>query len=82
MFFYADDENKSGQGSGQKDPALSECCNMTVECAYNGKETLQRRYHAAFDEDVRRSLSGGMNGHLPKPVNVRKLEELLFEFLG
>ena len=107
--------------------ALLEDCNMTVECAYNGKEALQRMQEVpedyydlilmdimmpvmdgleaaseirkldrkdsrtvpiiamsanAFDEDVRRSLSSGMNGHLSKPVNVRKLKELLFEFLG
>lgn len=31
----------------------------------------------AFDEDVRRSLASGMNGHLSKPVNIKKLEEML-----
>ena len=31
----------------------------------------------AFDEDVRRSLASGMNGHLSKPVNIAKLEETL-----
>ena len=36
----------------------------------------------AFDEDVRRSLSSGMNGHLSKPVNVSSLEEMLREALG
>lgn len=31
----------------------------------------------AFDEDVKRSLASGMNGHLSKPVNVEKLIEML-----
>ena len=31
----------------------------------------------AFDEDVKRSLASGMNGHLSKPVNIEKLEEIL-----
>ena len=31
----------------------------------------------AFDEDVKRSLASGMNGHLSKPVNIRKLKEML-----
>ena len=31
----------------------------------------------AFDEDVKRSLSSGMNGHMSKPVDMKKLEELL-----
>lgn len=32
----------------------------------------------AFDEDVKRSLESGMNGHLSKPVDLKKLEEVLF----
>lgn len=35
----------------------------------------------AFEEDVKRSLASGMNGHLSKPVNIEKLEELLLKFL-
>lgn len=31
----------------------------------------------AFDDDVRRSIASGMNGHLSKPVNISKLEEML-----
>ena len=31
----------------------------------------------AFDDDVRRSMASGMNGHLSKPVNIGKLEEML-----
>ena len=31
----------------------------------------------AFDEDVKRSLASGMNGHLSKPVNIGKLEDVL-----
>ncbi len=30
----------------------------------------------AFDEDVRRSLASGMNAHLSKPVDIRKLREM------
>ena len=36
----------------------------------------------AFDEDVKRSLASGMNGHLSKPVNVQALEKTLWEVLG
>jgi len=36
----------------------------------------------AFNEDVRRSLASGMNGHLSKPVNIDKLEETLASVLG
>ena len=32
----------------------------------------------AFDEDVKKSLASGMNGHLSKPVDLAKLEEVLF----
>ena len=35
----------------------------------------------AFAEDVRRSLESGMNAHLSKPVDVRKLENMLYQFL-
>ena len=35
----------------------------------------------AFDEDVKRSLASGMNGHLSKPVNVEKLKKMLAEML-
>ena len=33
----------------------------------------------AFDEDVKRSLASGMNGHLSKPVNLQVLEKTLLE---
>ena len=36
----------------------------------------------AFDEDVKRSLASGMNGHLSKPVDIGKLEKTLGEILG
>ena len=36
----------------------------------------------AFDEDVKRSLASGMNGHLSKPVDTAKLQELLFHVFG
>lgn len=31
----------------------------------------------AFDEDVKRSLASGMDGHLSKPIDLKKLEEIL-----
>lgn len=31
----------------------------------------------AFDEDVKRSLASGMNGHLSKPINISRLEGML-----
>lgn len=36
----------------------------------------------AFDEDVKRSLASGMNGHLSKPVNLQVLEKTLQTVLG
>ena len=36
----------------------------------------------AFDEDVKRSLASGMNGHLSKPINIGKLEEILMSVLN
>ena len=36
----------------------------------------------AFDEDVKRSLASGMNGHLSKPVNLQVLEKTLQKVLG
>ena len=36
----------------------------------------------AFDEDVKRSLASGMNGHLSKPVNLQVSEKTLWEVLG
>lgn len=35
----------------------------------------------AFDEDVRRSLASGMNGHLSKPINVARLKEMFTDIL-
>ena len=35
-----------------------------------------------FDEDVKRSLASGMNGHLSKPINIQVLEKTLKEVLG
>ena len=31
----------------------------------------------AFDEDIRRSLTSGMNAHLSKPVDTKQLKRLL-----
>ena len=36
----------------------------------------------AFDEDVKRSLASGMNGHLSKPVNLQVLDKTLQKVLG
>ncbi|MDO4272466.1 MAG: ATP-binding protein [Eubacteriales bacterium] len=33
----------------------------------------------AFDEDMKKSIECGMNGHLAKPVDVRKLQEILHQ---
>lgn len=35
----------------------------------------------AFEEDRKEALSRGMNGHIGKPINVDKVEELLFSIL-
>ena len=35
----------------------------------------------AFDEDVKRSLASGMNGHLSKPVDMGKLRKMLIKVL-
>lgn len=35
----------------------------------------------AFEEDVRRSLASGMNAHLSKPIEAKKLAEVMKEFL-
>lgn len=36
----------------------------------------------AFAEDVKKSLASGMNAHLSKPLDVKKLEETLHRYLG
>ncbi len=36
----------------------------------------------AFDEDKRAALEAGMNGHIPKPIDIPKLMELLREILA
>ena len=36
----------------------------------------------AFDEDTRKSMASGMNGHLPKPIQVEQLLELLGRCIG
>ena len=35
----------------------------------------------AFDEDVKRSLASGMNAHLSKPIDVKKVSETLYEYI-
>lgn len=35
----------------------------------------------AFEEDVKKSLASGMNGHLSKPLDVGKLEKTLRKYL-
>ncbi len=36
----------------------------------------------AFDEDIKRSLDSGMNGHLSKPIRLEKLRELFLKVFG
>lgn len=36
----------------------------------------------AFEEDVKKSFAAGMNGHLSKPIDIRKMYELLYEVLN
>lgn len=36
----------------------------------------------AFDEDIRQSIASGMNAHLSKPVNLQRLDDMLYRFLG
>ena len=36
----------------------------------------------AFDEDLKKSVECGMNGHLAKPVEVDKLYEMLGQVVG
>lgn len=36
----------------------------------------------AFDEDVKRSLEAGMNGHLRKPIEIPELNKVLLRHLG
>ena len=46
------------------------------------KIPIYARSANAFDEDVKRSLASGMNGHLSKPVNLQVLEKTLQKVLG
>ena len=34
----------------------------------------------AFDEDMKKSIASGMNGHLAKPIDMKKLDKILAEF--
>jgi signal transduction histidine kinase/CheY-like chemotaxis protein len=36
----------------------------------------------AFEEDCQNALAAGMNGHIAKPLDIQKLEQVLMEFLG
>lgn len=36
----------------------------------------------AFAEDRKRALAAGMNGHIAKPIDVKKLEQVLLKLLG
>ena len=35
----------------------------------------------AFEEDKKMALSKGMNGHIAKPIDVEKMEEVLISIL-
>ncbi|RHS68448.1 response regulator [Clostridium sp. OF09-10] len=35
----------------------------------------------AFEEDTKRALSVGMNAHIAKPIDMKKVEEVLLEIL-
>ena len=34
----------------------------------------------AFDEDMKKSIASGMNGHLAKPIDMKKLDKILADF--
>ena len=36
----------------------------------------------AFDEDIKRSLASGMNAHLSKPIEMKKLAGIMAQFIG
>ena len=36
----------------------------------------------AFDEDMKKSIDSGMDGHIAKPIDVAKLRQMLFKTLG
>ena len=36
----------------------------------------------AFAEDIKQTLAAGMNGHIAKPIDVKKLEQVLVKLLG
>ena len=36
----------------------------------------------AFEEDVKKSLEAGMNGHLSKPIDIQKMYALLDHLLN
>ena len=36
----------------------------------------------AFDSDVKKALDSGMNEHLSKPIDVKKVNEVLKTYLG
>ena len=35
----------------------------------------------AFEEDKRKALEAGMNAHLSKPIDVKKVSETLYEYI-
>ena len=36
----------------------------------------------AFDEDMKKSIDSGMNGHLSKPIDIDRLYKVLQEIIG
>ena len=64
---------------------ISPCgCESTKEICVD-EVKLERgilRFHDAnaFDEDIKRSLASGMNAHISKPIEPRKLEQVIRQY--
>ena len=51
------------------------------EYSLNNKKNLTEESIKRFEEDVKKSLEAGMNGHLSKPIDIKKMYALLDEVL-